>query len=347
MLNWYLGGSTLIFFASLLVFNNSHSSASDTYPVKIASSSHNRPSLPHPALPISDRDTSKAQRNRIANTGDLDTGRVRSETSRQLPAGNQKGQAWVVAEGVVPFGEDTTLSDAKVRSRNEARRKAIEAAVGTFINARTIIYNYAVAEDLVQATVRGMIVAEEVLEEGAREVADGRGAKALLYVTKLKAQVQPIKAQHKSDFIVRAEFNKQTFREQEEMEIKVSSSQDAYLHIFNVSDDNSVTVLFPNRFAQKVFIPGKREVTFPSEEQRTAGIRLRVFTPRGHEKAVERIKVIATTTSKDLVKSRFKEGVFQVYDGKDTGLINDLLKELSLLDDSEWTEASLTYEVRK
>jgi hypothetical protein len=44
---------------------------------------------------------------------------------------------------------------------------------------------------------------------------------------------------------------------------------------------------------------------------------------------------------------RFKEGVFQVSDGKDTGLITHLLRVLSPLDDSEWAESTIVYEVRR
>jgi len=40
-------------------------------------------------------------------------------------------------------------------------------------------------------------------------------------------------------------------------------------------------------------------------------------------------------------------GLFEVYPGKDTALVTDLLRELSVLDESEWAETTLPYEVRK
>lgn len=62
---------------------------------------------------------------------------------------------------------------------------------------------------------------------------------------------------------------------------------------------------------------------------------------------MEKIKVIATTKQIDLMKGKVREGVYQVYAGKDTALVTDLLKELSLLDEAEWAEMTVLYEVRK
>jgi hypothetical protein len=67
----------------------------------------------------------------------------------------------------------------------------------------------------------------------------------------------------------------------------------------------------------------------------------------GSRRATERIKVIATRKKRDLVKAKFREGIFQVYDGQDTGLMTDLLRELAVLEDADWAEATVPYEVHK
>jgi hypothetical protein len=72
-----------------------------------------------------------------------------------------------------------------------------------------------------------------------------------------------------------------------------------------------------------------------------------VFPPSGAKRATERIKVIATRKKCDLIKAKFREAVFQVYEGKDTGLMTDLLRELALLEDADWAEATIPYEVYK
>jgi uncharacterized protein DUF4384 len=146
---------------------------------------------------------------------------------------------------------------------------------------------------------------------------------------------------------VKAALNKTVFSVGEEMQIKAVVTKDAYLHIFSVGQDDAVTVLLPSRYAPGNLISTQKEFVFPDDEQRSAGIRLKTFLPAGARKALEKIKLIATTKRVDLTHGRVPEGLFQVYQGKDMALVTDLLKTLSLLDESEWAEITLPYEVRK
>jgi hypothetical protein len=278
----------------------------------------------------------------------LERGNAQPETlSTPLEPSELKEGIWVQAEGVVSLGEDTTVAEAKARSRDEARRKAIEKAVGTFVRSRTIVYNAQVAEDLVHSLVRGIVVEEQILEEGVRQLGQETGTTALLYATKLKAKVKPVRAERKGDFRVKAALNKTVFQEGEEMQITAATTKAAHFHIFNIGQDDTVTVLLPNRFISSNAVQAQQELIFPDESQRTMGIRLRVFPPQGERKAMEKIKVIATTKQIDLMKGKVREGVYQVYAGKDAALVTELLKELSLLDEAEWAEMTVPYEVRK
>lgn len=270
---------------------------------------------------------------------------ARSDSS--VPDGAQQEGVWVTVEGVVLFTDEFTISEVKARSRNEARRLAVEKAVGHFIRGSTVVYNYVLAEDLVQSVARGLVVEEQILEEGVRESIHESGTKALFYVTKIRAKVKRVHAEHKEHFKVQGILNKTLFYSKDEMQVRVTSSRDAYLYIFNIGQDNSVTVLYPNRFAQDGSISAGKELVFPDDKLRSVGIVLRVVPPPGAAKATERIKLIAVTHKTDFIKDRFKEGIFQVYDGKDTGLITDLLKALSALDDSEWAESTIAYEVNR
>ena len=254
---------------------------------------------------------------------------------------------WVIAEAVVQLADYMTVQEARSRSRNEARRKAIEKAVGIFVKGKTVVYNYVLAEDLVQSIVRGIVTDEQVLQEGLREVGQQSNERATLYATKLKARVRPVQPERKAEFSLKVVLNQTVFREGEEVEIRVSSGHDVYLHLFSVGQDDAVTVLLPNRFAQDTLIRAEQQFVFPDDSQRAMGIRLRAFPPAGAKRATERIKVIATRKKRDLIKAKFREGVFQVYEGKDTGLVTDLLRELALLEDADWAEATVPYEVYK
>lgn len=258
----------------------------------------------------------------------------------------ESGQGvWVIAEAAVQLTDDMTVQEGRSRSHNEARRKAIEKALGVFVKGKTVVYNHVLAEDLVQSVVHGFIADEIILEEGIREIGQASTGRATLYATKLKALVRPVQAERRADLSLKAVLNQTVFRDGEEIEIRVSSGNDVHLHIFSVGQDESVTILFPNRFAQDTFNRADQPFVFPNDSQRAVGIRLRVFAPAGSNRATERIKIIATRRKCDLVKAKFRESIFQVYEGKDTGLVADLLRELALLDDSDWAEVTLPYEV--
>lgn len=254
---------------------------------------------------------------------------------------------WVIAEAVVQLADDMTVQEGRSRSRNEARRKAIEKAVGIFVKGKTVVYNNVLAEDLVQSIVHGIVTDEQILEEGIREVGQQSNERATLYATKLKARVRPVQAERKAEFSLKVVLNQTVFREGEEMEIRISAGQDVYLHLFNIGQDDAVTVLIPNRFVQDTLIRAEQPFVFPDDSLRAMGIRLQVFPPAGAKRATERIKVIATRKKRDLIKAKFREGIFQIYEGKDTGLMTDLLRELALLEDADWAEATVPYEVYK
>ena len=268
------------------------------------------------------------------------------DTGLHEPQGMQE-PIWVVAEGVAPFGSDTTLGEAKSQSRDEARRKAIEQAVGVFIKGRTIVYNAQVADDLIQSLVRGIVLEEQIIEEGVRQFETGVGPKVLQYAIRLRAKVRPVRIERRESFVLKAELNKTVFSEGEEMLIRAVSTKDAYLHIFNVGQDDTVTVLLPNRYARANFVAAQKLFIFPDEELRSSGVRLKVFPAAGTKRAIEKIKLLATTKPIDLTQGKIQEGMFQAYTGQDAALATDLIKILSVLDESEWAEVTVPYEVRK
>jgi hypothetical protein len=251
---------------------------------------------------------------------------------------------WVTAEGTIFFREDMTIAEARARSRDEARRKAIEQAVGVFVRASTVVYNFGLAEDLVHSIVRGVVIEEQILSEGLRGIDIAKGEKALFHDTTLRALIRPIAAERTS-FAIKGNLNKPIFLANEEMVITVAASEAAYIHIFNVDQDNAVTVLFPNKFRRDNFLNGTKELIFPDDELREMGIRLRVVPPAGTTKALEKIKLIATKKNFELPRGKFDDASFQTYQGHDTGLVTDLMKELTKLEDTEWAEMTVSYEV--
>ena len=254
---------------------------------------------------------------------------------------------WVTAEGIVPFGPDTTLAEAGARSRENARHQAVEKAVGVFVKGRTLVYNTTVAENFVTSMVRGIIIEEHILDEGIRSTGKRPASVALHYGTTLRAKVKPVPVKHSEDFKVDVVLNRTVFQEKDEVQVTVIPSQDAYVYILNVGQDDSVTLLFPNKFAQDNFLTAQSEFVFPDEPQRKMGIRLRVALPPGEGKSIEKVKVVASTKQVDLLNHKQRGNTFVTVAEHDQFNVTDLMKQLALAEDTTWTDTTIPYEIRR
>lgn len=258
----------------------------------------------------------------------------------------------VVAQGQAPFQKDLSLDEVRGRARDQARRNAVEQAVGVFVRGTTVVHNSQIADELVTAVARGVIEEEQWVEERIEEVKGDKqaGPVQAVYRVRLKALVRPVHVERRAGFELEASLNKQVFQQGEEAVVKVRSSQPAYLNLFSITQDGTVTLLLPNRFVKQNLVSAEQELTFPNEALRLMGVRLRVVLPKGARKAVEYIKVIATSRPVILLKGRRDKSSgspFATYDGNDAGMIQDVVKNLALLEDEEWTEATVPYEVRQ
>lgn len=255
---------------------------------------------------------------------------------------------WVTAEGMAPFVNDMSLEEVRGKARDEARRNAIEQAVGLFVRGTTVLHNSMITDELVSSVARGVIEEEQWLEEHIEEISDKRpGPKLAVWHSKVKARVRPVRVERRAGFTLRASLNKTVFQEGEEALIKVQSSQPAYLHVFSVTQDGSVTLLLPNRFRTDNLFQANQDYIVPDERLRALGIKLRVMLPKNAKKAREYIKVIATRKAVNLVSDKAPDGVFHTFEGADGGMIRDVMKRLAELEDEDWTETTLPYEVRQ
>jgi hypothetical protein len=107
-----------------------------------------------------------------------------------------------------------------------------------------------------------------------------------------------------------------------------------------------VTLLLPNANTPDHFAKSGKPHQFPSAESR---VQLKAMLLPNHQGAFaeEKIKIVATRKKEPLLPLGFKEGIFQVYDEKSTGMIGDLVRRLNRIDLSDWTEAVAVYSLRK
>jgi hypothetical protein len=94
------------------------------------------------------------------------------------------------------------------------------------------------------------------------------------------------------------------------------------------------------------FTRARRAYQFPPAD---SPIHLKaMFLPNFKEaSAEERIKIIATRQKEELLSIGFKEGIFQVYDAKSTGMISDLVRRLNQIEPTDWTETTAVYNLKR
>lgn len=251
----------------------------------------------------------------------------------------QKGGLWVEATGEAYMSEIDTPKEVMNRAKKDAEVRAIEYAVGTFIKSHTLVSNSQLAEDLIYAAVRGKIEKVEIIKEGW-DTKDRN-----LYRVKLKALVKSVYPEKDEGISIKLSLSKTELKEGEEVKIFYQASSDCYIYIFSVAADGSVTLLLPNSINHDNSIKASKTYQFPSDEK----IKLQAqFLPEYREKtAEEKIKIIATRQKEDIIPLGFQEGMFKVYDAKSTGMISDLVKRLSQLEPTDWTEATTVYVLRR
>lgn len=257
-----------------------------------------------------------------------------------LPVQADGKPVWVEAAGEARQGDLDTPREVMERAARDAQGRAIEQAVGVFLKSHTVVSNSAVAEDLIYAAVRGKIEKSETLAEG------WDGGDRNLYRVRMRLLISPVYPEKGEGLSVRLNLSKADLAEGETVSIFYQAAQDCHVYLFSVAADGSVTLLFPNALQKENFTKAGRAYTFPEPG---SPIRLQAaFLPGSREQtAEERIKLIATRKPEALLPLGFQEGLFRTYDARSTGMINDLVRRLSRMDPTEWTEATAVYTLRR
>ncbi|MEO7861930.1 MAG: DUF4384 domain-containing protein [Nitrospirales bacterium] len=256
---------------------------------------------------------------------------------------DNKPKEWVEGIGVFYLSDATTVESAKRASHEAARRDAIQRGVGVYVTGTTQIRNHQLTDDLIRTVVRGMIVEEQILEQGLK-VEEAKGTPAS-YRTHINARVVGLPSKHDTNFSVYVRPNQSVFRHGQHAEIRISATQDAYLYVFNVTEDDHITTLVPNRYLPDSFLKTGAEFVFPPDSLVKRGIQLTTLLPHGKKHATEKIKVIASRHPLGMLSHHAPEAIFDEHQENDTSMLQDLIKTLSTLDPGEWAEETAVYEI--
>jgi len=192
------------------------------------------------------------------------------------------------------------------------------------------------------------VIGQEILKEDIELIpAKNKGeAPYLAYRVTLRANV--IKEKGKTDvfFRLKAELNRNVFKEGDLIEIKVTPSRDCYLSIFNILEDETAIILFPNRFSTNNFVKANTTFIFPGDADRKKGITLEAFVSEGKQKVDEIFHILALKEPLHFDTATFKEGIFGIYDGH-SAMVNDLVKNIVGIPLSHRAEKFIQYRITK
>ena len=254
---------------------------------------------------------------------------------------------WVTVDGIAPI-ENVTKNEARKMAIANARREAVEKVVGVDILSETMVINYNVSGDVIRTIPYGKVIGQEIIKEEIELIpAKNKGdAPYLAYKIKMRARVIKEKGQTDVFFRLEAELNRTVFREGDLMEIRVTPSRDCYLSIFNILEDETAIILFPNRFKQNNFVKANATFTFPDDTDRKKGITLEAFLGAGKEKEDEIIHILALKEPLHFNTARFQEGIYGIYDGK-SAMVSDLVKNIVGIPLSHRAEKFIQYRITK
>ena len=267
------------------------------------------------------------------------------------PSGRGKGEGGpaveevkvVTAEGKIVLGDDTTPARARAIAMNNARRTALETAVGVNLHGSSVIYNSDLVSDLVITATKGLIVKQHVLEDRCYTEED-----RIYCLVRIEAHVKPLLSQpdSKKVNILKASIRRPdknttadspVFQDGDEIQIKAAASDNVFLNIFSIDQYGNVIKLYPNNYIKTEIILSGSEFVFPDDSLRNQGLKLRVATPKGMKSGIESVLIIATK----------EKGLFLTDPAIQNPTISDLMNDLSKLDPSSWSVKAIGYEVIK
>jgi hypothetical protein len=254
---------------------------------------------------------------------------------------------WVTVNGIAAI-ENVTKNEARKRAIANARREAVEKVVGVDILSETMVINYHMSGDVIRTIPHGKVIGQEIIKEEIELIpAKNKGeAPYLAYKVTMRANVIKEKGQTDVFFRLEAELNRTVFREGDFMEIRVTPSRDCYLSIFNILEDETAIILFPNRFKQNNFVKANTTFIFPDDTDRKRGITLEAFVVEGKEKVDEIIHILALKEPLHFNTAKFQEGIFGIYDGR-SAMVNDLVKNIVGIPLSHRAEKFIQYRITK
>jgi hypothetical protein len=196
---------------------------------------------------------------------------------------------------------------------------------------------------------RGVITNLEPLDAGhyeSREDKGQPGRSADFYKLTVRATAARMPGSDDPNFKLQASMDKAQYSDGEAGQLTVTLGEPAYLYIFNVGSDSSISLLFPNRiFKDNYVAPGVFH--YPSPEQQGQGVNLKFAAAEGQasQHLREYMEILATKIPLDLSQSKIREAINRPLSIRDTAPNTELARLLLKLHRDQVTATTVAYEI--
>jgi len=217
----------------------------------------------------------------------------------------QKSGQWTLCSGDAAI-ENITNEEAQVIAKRRARLDAIEKVCGVSLHAETLVKDFIAAGDFIHALSYGRVVEEKDIQwklESQQSPKPGVAPTAVLHVD-MMAMVLPDSGKPDPSFKVNLKMNRTTYQSGDEVILTVKSTKDCFLTVLNLGADDTVRVLFPNKWQENSFVSANKNIEIPDKiyrESRVNRVSIHVTNLPGHKKDSEIIKVIATKQNMNIL----------------------------------------------
>lgn len=255
----------------------------------------------------------------------------------------------------IVVSRNMTLEDARRAGIDEALAEAVRQVVGTKVDAtQQRIANEGLEDRFLSvalSSAAGRVVDYKVMAEGLVSVPDADGRPVTRYRGRVSAMVAEESGRADPGFTVGLSMNRPSFMvnkagDGEEMIATVTSSRDAWVTLFVVTED-TVDVILPNAYARENRITSAAPLQFPSARQRAMSMNLTASLPAGRDAAREMIVAVATKTQVPFGAGPTRASADRRVVPTVQGTINDFQQWLVRIPLDERAVAYAAYEIRR
>jgi len=263
-----------------------------------------------------------------------------------VPSLMGKDITWVTEEGTSGL-VSISREEARDRAVKDAQKKAVRKAVGADISEESLVINFRLSGSIVNAIPYGRVTDTTIIEEGVVNVhRDGQQSPSSAYRVKIRAGVVEERSGADASFRVEAALDRSSYKEGDEMVLKIRSTKDCYIAIFNIVEGEKIIRLFPNKFQESNFVLAGNTFSFPGQRDRKRGIKLKAHLPAGRDGLTETFYLLALKKPFTFDTAGIQEGIFGFYDGH-TAFMGELVKEIVGIPLNERAEQLIQYQIRK